>query len=117
MSVSLSFLVNMLQLELKEVENDLSAMEILYTNRHDSSEITNYVFMENTAVLESEIRAIHKIGDLLADFKIEKGRNPQEMLDSIDNYIGQIVRERQFSRAVYDFIKIKIAKIAKYLEM
>lgn len=117
MSVSLSFLVNILQIELREVENDLKGLEKLYFDRHNSSEITNYVYLENTAVLKSEMDCIHQIGVLLDNFQIDENQSPQQMLKLMDDYIKKIVNDRQFSEAIYNFTKRKMEKVSKYLDM
>lgn len=117
MSVSLDFLVKVLQLELIEVEHDLNGLKDLYANRHDSSEITHYVFLENTAVLQSELDAIHTLGSLLSEINISKSDTPHELLNSIGKYIEEEIKKRQFSRAVSQYIKLKIAKVSKYLDM
>jgi len=117
MSVSLEFLIKILQLELKEVENDLNGLKDLYSNRHDSSEITNYVFLENTALLQSELDSIHQIGTILTDFKIEGSPTEHELLDIIDKHIKEEVHEKQYSEAIYNFAKSKLAKVSKYLDM
>lgn len=117
MSVSPSFLINILQIELREVENDLINLEKLYAHRHDNSDITNYVFLENTAVLKSEVDSIHEIGTMLDNFRLDENLSAHQMLDAIDEYIKEIVAERQFSEAIYSFAKSKITKISKYLEM
>jgi SUMO ligase MMS21 Smc5/6 complex component len=117
MSVSLDFLVKVLQLELKEVEHDLNGLKDLYSNRHDSSEITNYVFLENTAVLQSELDSIHQIGTILDNINIDEKHTPHELLDSIDEYLKIEISKRQFSEAIYNFVKSKLAKVSKYLDM
>jgi len=117
MSVSLDFLVKVLQLELKEVENDLNGLKELYSSRHDSSEITNYVFLENTAILQSELDSIHQIGTFLDDIKIDQNLAPHELLDSIDEYIQSEITKKQYSQAIYNFAKQKMAKVSKYLDM
>ena len=117
MSVSLDFLVQVLQLELKEVENDLNGLKELYSNRHDSSEITNYVFLENTAGLQSELTSIHHIGTILNNIEIDKNQTPHELLDSIDDYIKLEISKRQYSQAIYNFAKLKLVKVSKYLDM
>jgi hypothetical protein len=117
MSVSLDFLVKILQLELKEVEHDLNGLKDLYANRHDSSEITNYVFLENTALLQSELDSIHQIGIVLDNLKIDEEHSPQELLSSIDDFVKQQIHERQYSEAVYNFVKLKITKVSKYMDM
>ncbi|MBB6478978.1 hypothetical protein [Spirochaeta isovalerica] len=117
MAVSLEFLVDMLKLELKEVEHDLVNLEKLYINRHDSSEITHYVFFENRAVLKAELDSIHRIGVLLENFVIDEYSTPEHILTELEAYIAQIVRERQFSDAVHNFTKAKINKVRKYLDM
>jgi len=117
MAVSLEFLVNMLKLELKEVEQDLMNLEQLYRSRHDSSEITHYVFFENSAVLKSEIDSIHRIGVLLENFVADDYSSPENLLEELETYIAKIVRERQFSNAVQSFAKSKLGKVRKYLDM
>ncbi len=117
MSVSPNFLVKILQLELIEVENDLNGLKELYTNRHDSSEITNYVFLENTALLQLELQSIHQISSILADFKFDKNGSSHKLLDEIDNFIKEEIKSRQFSEAIYNFIKLKLIKVSKYLDM
>lgn len=117
MSVSLSFLVKVLQLELLEVEHDLIGLKDLYANRHDCSEITHYVFLENTAVLQSELNSIHQLGQLLKKIDIDESLTPHEFLKTIDEYIKEEIRNRQYSEAVYCFAKRKLAKVSKYLDM
>lgn len=117
MSLSLDFLVKVLQLELKEVEYDLQGLKELYANRHDRSEITHYVFLENTAVLQSELSSIHQVGTLLEDFDIETLQAPHDFLNSIDEYIKVEIEKRQFSNAIYNFVKLKLAKVSKYVDM
>ncbi|MBN2658713.1 MAG: hypothetical protein JXR86_16780 [Spirochaetales bacterium] len=117
MAVSLEFLVDMLKLELKEVEHDLINLEKLYIDRHDSSEITHYVFFENTAVLKSEVDSIHRIGVLLENFTIDEYRTPELLLEDLELFIAQIVKERQFSDAIHNFTRAKIGKVRKYLDM
>ena len=117
MAVSLEFLVNMLKLELKEVEQDLVNLERLYINRHDNSEITHYVFLENSAVLKSEIDSIKSIGILLENFAAYECRSPEHLLEELESYVAKIVRERQFSDAVHSFTKSKLGKVRKYLDM
>ena len=117
MSVSLGFLVKILQLELKEVENDLNGLKDLYSSRHDSSEITHYVFRENSALLQSELNSIHQIGVLLEDVKIDESLSPDEFLGSIEDFITKQIRERQYSKAIYNYVKLKLAKVSKYMDM
>lgn len=117
MAVSLGFLVNMLKLELKEVQYDLMTLEQLYIDRHDSSEITNYVFLENTAILKAEIDSIRRIGLLLEDFAVEENDSQEIVLEKLEEYIKGIVSERQFSEAVHNYTRAKIIKIKKYLDM
>ena len=117
MAISSDFLVKILQLELKEVEHDLNGLKDLYSNRHDSSEITNYVFLENTALLQSELDSIHLIGTLLEKTIIDEHLTPHDLLNSIDDFIKSEVKERQFSDAIYNFVKSKLTKVSKYLDM
>ncbi len=117
MSVSPEFLVRILQLELKEVENDLNSLKDLYSSRHDSSEITNYVFLENTALLEAELESIHQICLIMDDIKIEHIKSPPAVLDYIDKLVKEEIGNRQYSEAIYNFVKSKMTKVSKYLDM
>lgn len=117
MPVSLDFLVKILQLELKEVEYDLQGLKELYAARHDSSEITNYVFLENTALLQSELDSIHQIATELEKHKIEKNYTTAELLESVDTFVKKEIEDKQYSEAVYNFVKRKLTKVSKYLDM
>jgi ATP-dependent protease Clp ATPase subunit len=117
MSVSSGFLVKILQLELKEVENDLNGLKDLYSSRHNNSDITNYVFLENTALLQSELQSIHRIGTQLKMMEIDPKLSPKEILDSIDQFIKKEVEKKHYSVAIYNYIKLKLEKVSKYLDM
>ena len=117
MAASAEFLVKILQLELKEVEHDLNGLKDLYSNRHNSSEITNYVFLENTALLQLELDSIHSIGTLLEEIVVDETLPPHDLLNSIDDFIKKEIKEKQFSDAIYNFVKSKLTKVSKYLDM
>ncbi len=117
MSVSLECLFKILQLELKEVENDLNGLKDLYSNRHDRSEITNYVFLENTALLQSELNSIHQIGMILKSTSINHINSSDKLLEYIDNIVKEEVDKNQYSKAIYNFVKLKINKVSRYLDM
>ena len=117
MSVSLEFLVKIFQLELKEVENDLNILKDLYANRHDKSEITHYVFQENTALLQSELNSIHQISKVISDIKIDHIDSPERLLEYIDVLVKKEIDKKQYSDAIYNFVKSKLIKVSKYLDM
>lgn len=117
MSLSSSFLVKILQLELKEVENDLNGLKDLVLNRHTSSDITHYVFLENTALIQSELESINHLGILLDKLEVDSGLSPHEVLDVVEKFMNDEIKSKQYSEAIYNYVKTKLAKVSKYLDM
>ena len=104
-----------LKVEMKDLEEDLSVMEEIYQNKKDDGQITNYVYMENMAVLKEEIRGIEKIITCLNE------SNPEDY-ESIDDFISQftrLCRENQrnvdLPEAVYAMFTRKIHKVKQYI--
>ena len=64
--------IKILKIELEDLEKDLLVMAEIYHQREQKKEITDYVFLENISLLQSEISGIDSIIESLEEINIEK---------------------------------------------
>jgi hypothetical protein len=104
-----------LQLEMEDLEADIELIIDEYTQRKKNEEITEYVFLENLAVLKKQICGISSFKKIVQS--IDPGNYPD-----IDAFIVDVkvrfkekIDETGLGQAIYILIKRKIEKVYKYI--
>ena len=107
--------LKVLRIELEDLEEDLLLMAQIYQQREKDSEITDYVFLENVSLLQSEISGIEQILKSLGTIEGDSFGTLDEMVEHVDSVFRQKTEDANFPEAVYALVKRKLAKVSAYI--
>lgn len=108
--------VSLLKVEFEDIKSDLRAMEELLVSRIDLRQITDYVYNENTALLEREIAGVDRLRSLLEQISCEELEEPvEELAPRLEARFTEEIRRRQIPEAVRPLIIRRLRKVAGYL--
>lgn len=116
MSRSARHLVSLLKVELEDVKADLRTMEELLVSRIGCREITDYVYNENTALLEREIAGVDRLRVLLDALPQEELELPvEDLTQRLEERLGVEIHRRQIPEAVHPLVLRRLRKVASFL--
>ncbi len=69
--------------ELNDLLEDIKDLESLYLDRYEKSEISNYVFLENSAMLEKEMKCIERLKGRLGAFGPETADSLEGLAEAV----------------------------------
>jgi hypothetical protein len=108
--------IKILTAELEDLEDDLQTWGQYLDEKHRADKISEYVFLENSALLRRELAGIRTMMQAIGE------NHPANLpdLDSIrEYYIGFVQREAaqyQFQGAIVALVKKRIEKVYRYLK-
>ena len=108
--------VKVLRVELEDLAEDLKLMEELYGQREKRDEITDYVFLENVSLLQSEISGIESIIRSLEEIIVERYSSLDELVEEVDSHFRKRTKDSAYPEAVYSLVKRKLSKVARYIQ-
>ena len=108
--------VKVLKIELEDLEEDLLVMAEIYHQREQKDEITDYVFLENLTLLQSEIAGIETMLRSLNDIEYESYSSLDELVEYIEKEFRRKTDASGFPESVYALVKRKLTKVSKYIE-
>ena len=116
MSDRLRFMLKVFKIELEEVENDVSSLLEYYSHRFDSRDITQYVWMENRALLMKEISCVKELEADLATWKAPECDGCGEALESLKDHLKTLAIERGYPKLVSLVIDRIGERVSRYLD-
>lgn len=109
--------VSLLKVEFEDIKSDLRSMEELLVSRIGLRQITDYVYNENTALLEREIAGVDRLRSLLETLAPEELENPvEELAVRLEARMSEEIRRRQIPEAVRPLVIRRLRKVAGFLE-
>lgn len=117
MSRSSLHFVSLLTVEMEDIKSDLRSMEELLVSRIGLHQITDYVYNENTALLEREIAGVDRLQSLLSDLAPEELSRPvDELAVHLEARLIEEIRRRQIPKAVEHLVVRRLRRVASFLE-
>lgn len=116
MSCSIDKYKLLVALELEDLKQDVSESEDLLKKRFKEMDITNYVFLENMATLQSEMLGVDYIQRTLEQLSKECESVPA-FKASIESHFETAVEIAGFPGVISTMIQRKLNKIEKYIEL
>jgi hypothetical protein len=108
--------VKILRVELEDLEEDLLMMAEIYHEREQKDEISEFVFFENLALLQSEISGIDNIIKTLNEIDPSEFASIDAFVESIDTAFRTKTADAGFPDSVYALVKRKLMKVSLYLQ-
>lgn len=107
--------LKVLKIELEDLEEDLKLLNDVYSQQEKRDEITDYVFLENVSLVQSEISGIEHIIQSLDDITIEGFSSFDDFVEYIDANFRKQTQYSGFPEAVYVLVKRKLQKVSHYI--
>ena len=107
--------IKILRIELEDLEEDLLLMAEIYHQREQKDEISDYVFLENLSLLQSEISGIDHIIQSLGDIDATAYSSIEEFVETVASAFKKKTADAGFPNSVNELVKRKLQKVTKYL--
>lgn len=107
--------IKILKIELDDVEEDLRRLEEYNKAKALTGEISNYVSLENLAVIKDELMGIRRIAGTLDTVKPEEYRDIEDFIQKFETYCRQNSRNADLPESVYVLFNRKIEKIKQFM--
>lgn len=108
--------LNILDIELENLAEDIALLIAEYRRRKEEGEITNYVLLENLAVLQSEIHGVERFRRLLKSIESVSYDDLDSLVADIRDRIKAIMDRSSFPEALYPLVLRRLAKVARYVK-
>lgn len=107
--------LKILRIEMEDLENDIALLEDVTERRNQEHEITDYVLMENMALLKKELGCVHTLLQDLDAFPLEQYDSLEETAQGVKGFFREETKKHGFPPAVYQLVDRKIEKVARYV--
>ena len=107
--------LDILRIEVEDLIEDIGLIVNEYKRRKDRGEITDYVFLENLAVLHNELLGVDDMMEMLDSVDPEDYSNLDDLVADIEIKIRKKIENSHLAEALYPLVKRKLEKVSKYL--
>ncbi len=107
--------MKILKIELEDLKEDVLLLEEVYKEREKKGEITRYVLLENSGLLEHEIAGIRHLVDSLDSFSLNGCADLDGVAERVDEYMKRKNQESDFPDVVYHLARKRLYKVHKYI--
>ena len=107
--------IKVLKIELEDLNEDINMYMEKIIQDKDCGEITNYVFMENLALLKNEIIGIEAVNNYLDSLDIDELETIDDIIEKIKTDLERKLREDGIAHALTVYLERKIDKVKTYV--
>lgn len=108
--------LQLLTMELDDLNSDLDMLVNSYTKEKADNKISNYVFMENLALLKNEITGLHLFHKIINETEIEHFGSLDELTCYIRTQFSSKMHEYGIAAALHRFVDKKLDKVEKFIK-
>lgn len=110
-----SFL-NIFAVELEDLDEDIQMLIDEYNQKHEGGEITNYVWMENIALMRNELTGVESFITEIKEMKADDYETLEQLITDLRDRINKRVDEKGLAKSVIILVDRKINKVKEYVE-
>jgi len=107
--------LDILRIEIEDLIEDIGIIVSEYRRRRDRGEITDYVFLENLAVLHNELLGVDNMMEMLGEINPDAYNKLEDLAADIEIKIQNRIKNSHLAEALYPLIKRKLEKVSKYV--
>jgi hypothetical protein len=107
-------LIGLVESELDDLKEDVADLETMYRERYEKSEISNYVYLENNAMLEKELKCIERLKGRLGGFGPETAESVEGLAQAIKADFLKELHEDAAPEALGQIVARRIDKALRY---
>lgn len=106
----------MFLIELEDLHKDIELLIEKYKDEHDHEVISNYVFLENLALMKNELFGIDSFLQEVKDVKPTDFANVNELIDFLKKQLLKRCHDKGIASAAYVLSERKMQKVLSYIE-
>ena len=107
--------LEILQIELKDLQEDLELLIERTNQDKESGRITERVAMENKALYENEILGVKEFSYLAGHIQTDDFESLEAMIEHLKQTFSDKVKALALAEVIYICIERKLEKVAKYI--
>ena len=107
--------IMILEIELDDLVSDIELLMEKYRKRNESEEITDYVFLENLAVLKNQICGLSSLRKIVEEIDESAYGAVDEFVDDISGRFRARIEECDLSPSIFQMVKRKLEKVKTYV--
>ena len=108
--------LRILEAELKDLVEDIEMVEDKHRESYDRLKITQYVFLENTALLEKEHECLKALLKRLFAMKASEYEDVDSLAQAVVKEAKAFVECFEYPESVVAFVERKIRKVRRYFD-
>jgi hypothetical protein len=108
--------IRILTTEIEDLIDDIEHLMVVYKNRCEKGEITNYVYLENNALLKNEISCLKNFIKFLSKLELDKIETIEELYLFIGKEFKQQLEEHCYAHSIENFVERKLQKVINYIK-
>ncbi len=112
----LKLFLRILEAELKDLLVDIQVVERKHKESYDRLNITQYVFLENTALLEQERECFQALLKRIFALKVADYRDLDDLSAAVVKEAKSFVDCFEYPEAVVAFVERKTQKVRRYID-
>jgi hypothetical protein len=109
-----SFL-KILQIELDDLEQDIHLLIMHFKEEHDTEKLTNYVFLQNVAVMNGELFGVESFRDEISNLDVSLFPDLVTLIDDLKARIMRRIEKQGIPMSVSVMMNRKMEKVRKYI--
>lgn len=107
--------ITILEIELKDLEDDIQLIMADYEVRRNHEEITNYVYLENLALLKKELFDVDGVLHRLRQMDPGEFGSSREIIDLLLKDLRNKVKRQLIPPVLLSMVERKFDKVSRYL--
>jgi recombination DNA repair RAD52 pathway protein len=107
--------LKVLIVELEDLDEDIKMLIEECKDKHSHEEISNYVYLENIAVLQNELFGVEGFIEDIRSINIDDFETVENLIDDLLKQIKERVREKGLVHSIIYLVERKIKKVAYYI--
>jgi hypothetical protein len=108
--------LRILEAELKDLVEDIQIVEGKHRESYDRLKITQYVFLENSALLEKEHECLKALLKRIFAMKVSDYADVDALSAAVMQEAKAFVERYEFPESVVAFVERKIRKVRRYFD-
>ncbi len=103
--------IKILIVELEDLDKDIKMLIDECTNKHSHDQISEYVYLENLAVLQNELFGVEGFIDDVKSINLDKFESVEELMNSLTNQLKDRIHEKGLVHSIMLLVERKIKKV------
>ena len=108
--------LTILLIELDDLEQDIQLLIKHSKEEHDTHKLTNYVFLQNVALMHEELFGIESFREEISHIDASEYTSLQDLIDDLNSRIKQRVEKQGIPNSFLVAMNRKIEKVRRYIK-